>query len=113
MEESRKYLMDKFQDHLVESYHSYCETYGIPVSYAGFVTYLIDHELISKTSVKRYTVLKEFATCLPVHANKTAAVAALSKCFNISTRSVWSILKNDHEFEKSGVLSAKRKLSRS
>lgn len=103
MEESRKHLLDKFLVHATENYSAYCEAYKMDKSYEGLLTYLIDHELISKTLVKRYTILKEYVDCLPKHPNKTAAVEALSKCFNISKRSVWSILKNDHEFEKSGA----------
>jgi len=100
MEESRKHLMDKFQQHLVENYKAYCEAYHIKESYAGFVTYLIDHELIPGKTVKRYTVLKEYTHYLPNYPHKTAVVEALSRRFNISTRSVWTILKNDQEFEK-------------
>ncbi len=104
MEESRKHLMDKFQQHLLSSYKNYCKTYRVDESYTGFVTYLIDHELIPTKNVKHYTVLKEYTRYSLDYPHKTAAVEAISRYFNISIRSVWSILKNSQEFEKGGTV---------
>ena len=92
--ENRKHIMDKFQEHLYASYISYCELHDISSSIPGFITFLIDHDLIPSTQIKRYTILKEFKTLFPKKQNhKTKTVHELAHRFNISERAVWSILK--------------------
>ena len=93
MEENRKLLLDTFQNHLFQSYHSYCETHQLPLTIDGFITYLIDREFIAQTKIKNYTIFKEFETEYPkCDFHKTNTVKRLALRFNISERGVWGVL---------------------
>lgn len=100
MEDFRKRLLDQFHKHLFHNYEAYCTLHEMPIDVDGFITYLIDHDLIQKTTIKHYTVLHEFGEHLPKQKNhKTETVNILANRFNISVRSIWSILKNGKYFD--------------
>ena len=86
---------DTFQKYLTHHYQLYCEEQQIPFSPEGLITFLIDHAVISSASIKKYTVKHEFDTLYPINKHhKTKTVETLARRFNISERSVWSILKS-------------------
>lgn len=96
MEEARKHLMDRFQERLFDSYEAYCTTHQLDQGISGFITYLIDQELIQIPTLKRYTIKKEYEELqLNGKYKKTQAVQQLADRFNISTRSVWTIIRSD------------------
>lgn len=96
MEENRKMLLDTFQDHLLHSYRSYCETHQLPISTEGFIVYLIDQDLIPFVKIKRFTLLRVFDEEFPkCNHHKTNTVKRLAVRFNISERGVWNVLKRN------------------
>lgn len=100
MEDSRKKIYDVFQERLCQNYINYCEFHNAEENLDGLITYLIDQELISNVAIKRYTIKKEFEELYPLNKHhKTQTVHTLASKFNISTRSVWSILKREKNKE--------------
>ena len=96
MEEPRKYILDRFQDHLQISFAAFCHRHGIEKTDQQFITFLIDQDLISSAHLQRYTVLREFEKiCTEQHFPKTQAVDTLANRFHISERTIWNILKNN------------------
>lgn len=94
MEEPRKYILDRFEEHLHRGFEVYCTRHGIENNHRQFVTYLIDQDLISRSHLQRYTVQKEFEKiCVEQHGPKTLLVDTIANRFMISERTVWSILK--------------------
>lgn len=91
--DNTKFLQDSFQQHLYNSYESYCQRHNMAINLQGFITYLIDMELISKVNIKRFTLQKEFELLFPIKQQKTATIHALSDKFNIPERTVWTALK--------------------
>ncbi|MEL6867846.1 MAG: hypothetical protein AAFP19_25705 [Bacteroidota bacterium] len=92
-----KQILDKFQVYLSESYAQYCELHDQPPSIEGFITYIIDQDLVSHSGIRRYTILKEYlhlSKSKDAHGQKTKLVALLASRFNISERSIWSLLRN-------------------
>jgi len=94
MQETRKHLLDRFQEHVYKNFEAYCERHCFENTKAGLITYLIDHELIPAGHLQRYTILREFEQ-LKVEASyqKTQVVGVLAHRFHLSERTVWSILK--------------------
>ncbi|WP_421795886.1 hypothetical protein [Haliscomenobacter sp.] len=92
---NRKQILDLFEDQLFISYEDYCNKHELPPDYKGLITYIIDQELIHPSVIQKYTVLKEFnARCLGDRGQKTQTVEALADRFNLSSRTIWSILKS-------------------
>lgn len=95
MEGNRKHLLDRFQEHLGERYQMWCERHDVQKSDNLLITFLIDQDLIPTTLIKRYAVLREFdKLSQEPDAHKTHTVNTLAHRFNISERTVWSILKH-------------------
>ncbi|MBI1227821.1 MAG: hypothetical protein GC192_21480 [Bacteroidetes bacterium] len=95
MEGNRKHLLDRFQEHLGERYITWCERHGFQKSDDRLVTFLIDQDLIPATLIQRYAVLREFDKLSKEPSfHKTHTVNTLAHRFNISERTVWSILKH-------------------
>ncbi|MFM9951889.1 MAG: hypothetical protein ACKV1O_28420 [Saprospiraceae bacterium] len=94
MQETRKHLLDRFQEHVYKNFEAYCERHCFKNTKAGLITYLIDHELISAGQLQRYTIIKEYEQ---LHSEaifqKTQVVGMLAHRFHLSERTVWSILK--------------------
>lgn len=94
MQETRKHLLDRFQEHVYKNFEAYCERHQFENTKAGLITYLIDHELIPVAHLQRYTILREFEQLhLEASFQKTQVVGLLSHRFHLSERTVWSILK--------------------
>ena len=94
MEEPRKYIMDRFQEHLHKGFDTFCTRHGIEKTDDLFITFLIDQDLISAAHLQRFTVLKEFEKIREEQDGpKTLAVDMLANRFRISERTVWSILR--------------------
>lgn len=95
MEEARKRLLDRFQDHLHQNFETYCERHGIDKTDIQLITFLIDQDLISSVHIQRYAVVNEFEKLRAEQGcPKIQAVNVLAHRFNISERTVWTILKN-------------------
>lgn len=91
----RKYILDRFQAHLLKKYQSYCDRHNISDEIEHLITFIIDQELISEKNIKHFTVLQEFDDIYPHEDyHKTRTVNALADRFNLSERTVWGILKN-------------------
>lgn len=95
MQELRKHLVDRFQEHLHEHFRLYCERHGLDSADKNLLlSFLIDQDLISPKAIQRYTVLHEYEVLLPeLQGHKTETVGALAHRFSISERTVWNILK--------------------
>ncbi len=97
----RKQLLDQFQKHLETNYADYCDRQSNEQDISGLVTYLIDQELIPASTLKRYTILKEFQKVYSTQKhNKTQTVSLLAERFNLSERTVWSMLKYGEQLTK-------------
>jgi hypothetical protein len=94
MTQNRKYILDKFEEHLFQKYEAYCKTHDKQPTSEGLLTFLIDHDLIPPIAIKRFAVKGEFDK-LAEHKyfNKTQSVHVLSDLFNIPERTIWGILK--------------------
>ncbi len=96
MEGNRKHILDRFQEHLSESYETWCKRHGVEKSDGHLVTFLIDQDLIPAAHIQRYAVLREFdKMCREPYFQKTQTVTSLAHRFNISERTVWNIIKQD------------------
>lgn len=95
MQEPKKYILDKFQEHLRQSFELFCRRHGIEKTDDQFITFLIDQNLISVSHLQRFTVCKEFEKLSGERMYaKTIIVDTLANRFSISERTVWSILKH-------------------
>lgn len=94
MEFHRKQLIDKFEGILFENYRDYCQRYSITPSFEGLITFLVDFEIISPKAITKYTIRQEFEQLYPQKEyHKTNTVLQLADRYNLSERSIWSILK--------------------
>jgi hypothetical protein len=95
MENNRKHLIDRFQVHLGERYGAWCERHGLQKSDEHLVTFIIDQDLIPFAQLQRFAVSNEFENLNQAAGyHKTQSVTTLAHRFNISERTVWSILKH-------------------
>lgn len=93
-ENGGKQLFDIFQERLSDSYNAYCSYHNMEEDIKGFITYLIDHQLIDTLTIKRYAILNEFDDLYKTNSyKKTQTVNDLAHRFNLSSRTIWSILK--------------------
>lgn len=94
MQETRKSILDRFQDHLHMCFESFCDRHNLEKTQNQFITYMIDQELISLPHLQRFTVLKEFEQIKTEQQYpKTLLVVKLAHRFQISERTVWGILR--------------------
>ena len=94
--EPKKYILDKFHEHVQVNFESYCNRHGVEQDHSHLVTYMIDQNLIALPYVQKFVILQEYAKLskeVPLYT-KTLLVETLAHKFNISVRTVWSILKN-------------------
>ena len=91
---TRKHLLDRFQQHLLEAYKNHCRTHELKATNKGLVIFLIDQDLIGEPAIRRFTVLKEMEGLNNEKVvGKTLAVHTIARRFNISERAVWNILQ--------------------
>ena len=94
MIKNKKYILDKFEEHLFLKYEAYCKSLNQKRTCEGFLTFLIDHDLISPTAIKRFAVAEEFVRLNQNgKINKTQTVHTVASLFNIPERTIWGILK--------------------
>lgn len=96
---NRKQILDLFESQLFKSYEEYCKLHRMTLDYKGLITYIIDQDLINPNVIQKYAVLKEFqARCGEgQRGEKTHTVTELADRFNLSSRTIWSILKTDQK----------------
>lgn len=71
----------------------YQKTHEVPDDNAGFVTYLIDNNLINSRTIRKYTIMQEFQIQMNEgKLSKTAIVHSLSARYRMSERSIWYLL---------------------
>ena len=101
MQEPRKYIVDKFQQHLRHSFEVFCQRHGIKKTGDHFITFLIDQNLISTPHLQRFTVCKEFEKmCVEKGYTKSIMVDTLANRFSLSERTVWAMLKHTKSSNK-------------
>lgn len=89
-----KTLLDQFETSLNKNFENYCETQEQENDNIQLIRYLIDHNLINITTIRRYAILKTYNKLLQQsNRKKVEMVRILSERFNISERSVYTILK--------------------
>lgn len=94
MTNNRKYLLEKFEEHLIVKYKKYCKNRNCTPSEKVFLTYLIDHDLIPPIVVKRFAVKEEYGQIADDrHFSKRQTMQAISDLFNIPESTVRGILK--------------------
>ena len=105
MAEIHKKMLDDFHSRLTNDFTQYFESYSKgEEKVSEFITFLIDHSLIDKHTIRRYTVLREFKALFDGGKNKTTLVGELARKYNISERSVWSVLKGyEGEYYRNSV----------
>lgn len=89
----RKQLVEEFCNAIKIDFNTYCEQFERENSRDHFITYLIDHELIPSKRIKDYTIIRIFDSTQLGDKSKTQVVRELAQRFNLSTRSLWSILR--------------------
>jgi hypothetical protein len=96
--ELRKQILDVFQDRLCHEFEDYCKFHDINPNLEHLITYIIDQDLINPSMIQKYALLKEFQERFEGdRGQKTQTVEVLAGRFNVSTRTVWSILKNSEK----------------
>ena len=94
MEVQRKYILDRFQEHLSTHFSSWCQLHNMEQSEPQLITFLIDQGLIPAIPLQRYTMIKEYELLFrQTGENKSTLVQLLANRFSISERTVWTVLK--------------------
>lgn len=95
MSDYRKYLIDQFENFITDEYRQYCFRHETPETIGGIITFIVDRDLIPNINIKKFTILREFG---PVYErndhHKTNTVEILADRYNLSKRTIWSILKH-------------------
>lgn len=98
---TRKKIVDTFSSTLLENFGNYCKEQNQDKKIYDFITYLLDQELILPKEVRYYAITQAFAKLKKeTPLKKTEAVNYLASRFNISTRSIWSILHKQKKREE-------------
>lgn len=96
--ETRKRLTDDFCQTLLENFQQYCQEQQQREDAADLITYLLDRELIPPVKVRKYTIIRRYEQLKnKTDWKKTEVVAYLADRFNISTRSIWNILRRSEK----------------
>lgn len=86
-----------FKKYLLQAFNENKETTLLDENIEHFLDYLLEHQLIDDITVRRYTIIKEFEKEYPKHnGHKTQTVYTIANKFNVSDRTVWTVLK-DHQ----------------
>ncbi len=96
MKEFEQLLVHQFSNKLRQNFQQYCEKHDVSQSHQTFISYLIDKGLLKTSLIRKYTILEEFKELYPsTNFHKTQTIKLLSEKFNLSDRSIWSIIKAD------------------
>ncbi len=91
---TKKALLDAFEQHLLTDFEAYCERQELPLSTSELLTFLLDQELLSPPRVRHYTVVKEYHyRRQPRYGHKTSVVSLIADRFKLSERTIWNILR--------------------
>lgn len=97
----KKYILDKFQEHLQTNFESFCERHDIEKTPSQCVNFMIDQGLIAPAHLQRYAVAREFEKiCAEYNYPKTQVVGTLANRFSLSERTVWSVLRHNKPGQK-------------
>jgi len=89
-----KQMLDIFSERLNSDFIHYCEKHKQDKDSVHFITYLVDHNLISKATIRQYTIVASFNDLFPnSNHRKTQIVELLAHRFNVTPRSIWNILR--------------------
>lgn len=90
----RKQLLDTFSEKLNNNFLAYCEKHDQEKDINRFITYVLDQDLIPNSNIRKYAILETFDEILNKHkGSKTQTVNLLADRFNLSTRSIWNLLR--------------------
>jgi len=90
----RKQEIEIFSQSLQNSFRHYCAQHRLREDLENFTTYIIDRELISPGVIRQYAILAAFAEVYPANGrSKTETVERLADRFNLTTRSIWNVLR--------------------
>ena len=93
-----------FKEHLLEAYQEDFPEQQDAINYSLFLDYLITCQLIDTLTIRRYTIIKEFEKEYPKHnGHKTQTVYTIANKFNLTDRTVWTVLKDHIDRFKKGV----------
>lgn len=85
-----------FKAYLLQAFNEKYKATLIDEKVEFFLEYLLEHQLIDDLTIRRYTIIKEFEKEYPKHnGHKTQTVYTIANKFNLSDRTVWTVLK-DH-----------------
>lgn len=91
---TRKQIMDIFCEKLYTNFQTYCSEQQVPEKLDSFTTYLIDQELIDGRTIRQYAIQESFKEVNTTNdLKKTRVVELLANRFNLSTRTIWNILR--------------------
>ena len=88
-----KLLLDTFSEKLNNNFLNYCEKHDQNKDIERFITYVLDQNLIPHSTIRKYTILETYEEILNQHESKTKTVNLLADRFNLSTRSIWNLLR--------------------
>ena len=94
-----KKVLDTFSKELLHQYQEYCSKQGLNPNDATkldeFTTYMVDRGLISRTAIQRYAILAHFDELVQHREmTKTQVVDVLADRFNLTSRSIWNVLRS-------------------
>lgn len=96
MKYHRKQVLDHFSNKLLENFKHYCRTYKEPPELDQFITYLIDRDFITKSTISEYTITETFEELYYSNdMQKTKTVEVLASKLNLTPRSIWNVLKKN------------------
>ena len=102
MDRNRKFVLDCFQKHVQDHFLSWCHLQQVEATHEHLITFLIDQDLIPPATIQQYAVCKEYGNLNQDGAGaKTALVNLLAHRFNVSERTVWSLLKKNADTTRS------------
>lgn len=95
---NRKLILDAFEQRVSKGYLEYCAAHTLPPDLNGLITYIIDQDLIPPPLIQKYTLQKEFMDQFNGdRGQKTQMVENLADKFNLSSRTVWNMLKREEK----------------
>ena len=94
MKTNQMLLLRQFQKRIQQSWERYCELHSVENRQQEFMDWLIDQQLISDTSIRRFTIVNDFNALYPDgKKRKTEVIKSLSVKYNLSERTIWTIIR--------------------
>ena len=93
-EQHKKQVTDVFCKSIQKDFQTYCNRHSLDQNFNTFVTYAIDFNFIPDTTIQHYAILKTFEDLgEEKQLKKTEKVDKLANRFNLTTRSIWNVLR--------------------